>query len=272
MKKTFFYLLPLAFLITQCKRGEILTSSWKNNGIVCDGNTQDWDNPLRFSNEKIAFDVSNDQKNLYLCFLFDSKETKMKVIRSGFEVWIDTAAGNKKNTGILFVPNLQHPVKNNGHRKNDIREENDSLKSKFITNITECNVKGFLDVPNQKISAENPYDFKIAANFNQNEDLIYETAIPFSHFLRQPISKNGSVKTISLSFVIKAAEFQNQGHGRGAGMHGSGGMHGGGGEGGMHGGGRNYDSENGQGADSHRNSQNLSTTDKFHYRIKLAQN
>lgn len=80
------------------------TSEWAKNSISIDGNSNDWDLPIKNydSDTKLFFEIKNDNKNLYLCFQSKDQMNQAKMIRAGMKIILSSKINGKHKATIDF--------------------------------------------------------------------------------------------------------------------------------------------------------------------------
>ncbi|MEQ9168564.1 MAG: hypothetical protein RLO12_20060, partial [Fulvivirga sp.] len=103
-----------SLLLTTLVYGQkkVSMSKWQDKPIVVDGELEEWSNGLSPMKEgiyydkttKLAYAVSNDEKNIYLFFRIVDQTMQMKVLKTGLLVSIDTTGKMKKS------PSINYPI------------------------------------------------------------------------------------------------------------------------------------------------------------------
>jgi hypothetical protein len=181
----------------------------------------------------------------------------MKIMSSGFEVWVDTTGKKKQNVGLLFIPE-HNPMEGERHsfipgQKPDIN----MLKQRLLLSMNEIRTKGLAKLGETSIPFRNNTGIHTALNVNAKGDIVFELILPLGEIYKEKNNYLNQKKPISVGLIINAPKRHEEGedqelkHGgdeegmNGQGMYrgGGGGMHGGVGGGGMrHGGGHNMES------------------------------
>ncbi len=91
-----------ALLFMDC--GELkFESAWLDRDIIIDGSYDEWENLLKFSEDKrITVGMANDNNHLYVCLLSADEHLLLQSLAAGFTVWFDPSGGKKKELGIRF--------------------------------------------------------------------------------------------------------------------------------------------------------------------------
>ena len=206
--------------MTACSKKIVNQSTWQSNVIVADGNSSDWEMPLNYYDKdtKCGYTISNDTRNLYLCFSFADEMTQMKILHAGMEIWLDTLGKKKHTIGILFplpsVPMLNREAGEpymNG--RNGKRPDKLSARKKFLSEYHELELVGFSGAEEGLIPRENVYGIHVNINWDENNNMIYESVIPFKTFYKDSLSSSDNTKVFALNLIIKAQEMPQMGPG-----------------------------------------------------------
>jgi len=235
-------------------------TSWQSKPVVVDGDPSEWFIPLRFydADTKLNYTLSNDDEKIYLCVRIVDELSQAKVIRNGINIWFDTLAKKNKQCGILFpVPDkgaddyqtdgASTDGDGGGHHRGGGSGKHggvDAVKKKFLRQANQMQLIGFKKGIPDYLAPENEYGINVSINWDVNNIMIYEAAIPFKAFYKPALVAKDSLRNFDFSMTIHgfpAPEKKDDGSnsGGGGGMGGSGGGMGGGmpGGGGMGGGG-----------------------------------
>jgi len=239
---------PLLFF-AGCSSPLVYSSIWQDKPVTIDGKATEWKIPLDYYDDKtkLNFSISNDKTNIYFCIRATEDETQKGIIHEGFQIWLDTTGGKKKQIGIQF-PIIQRNERGTSgsssspHSRSlgtDETPEANVLKRQYSGTTSQIKLTGFSNATNGLASVPNIYGINACLNWDTNSIMIYEVSIPFNTFYKASLSPSDSAKVLGISFIATVAPPRNAGGegeegGHGGGM-GGGGM--GGGMGGMHGGG-----------------------------------
>jgi uncharacterized membrane protein YgcG len=233
--------------------------------ILVDGNIKEWGDSLRYYNKekKINFAIANTKDTLYMAIRVNDRSEQTRILRAGITFSIDPKGKKKETFSLTFplnvggtAPKLDLHKEDNGEITPQEREE---LQKERLTTLRGIRCVGFKDIEDEMITTSNTYGIKAAVNYDDNEYLVCEAAIPLSFFHVEDISKNEWAFNFKINGITRPEpthngeeDAQSSGGGRGGrggGMGGEG-MGGGGrgGHGGGHkGGGQNADSGQGSG-------------------------
>jgi hypothetical protein len=250
MKKIVLMLL-VAMVFASCSRKIYSSLQWQSNKVVADGKIPEWDNPLRFYDykSKINYTISNDNKNLYLCFKVSDETEKMKILHSGVEFRIDTTG--KKSYPIIFtypLPNEQMQMQHGKRGENQAdassgeRQNRSYMLQKRLSLAKDVQLVGFKP-PLDGIVISGTSGIYVAINIDSSGVMFCESIIPFGTFYKNELEPVDSNRVFGFELIVNAFEaptHEGGEEGGGGGMQGGGGMSGGGmhggGGGGMHGG------------------------------------
>jgi hypothetical protein len=90
-------------IIYSCSKS-VYPTAWENTPVVADGILNEWSVPLQYydENTKLNYDITNDQKNLYVSIRSNDEQIQTKMLRGGFTLWIDVTGKKKQITGITY--------------------------------------------------------------------------------------------------------------------------------------------------------------------------
>ena len=227
----FCYCITICFRIIFCTR-RYAKISWVTSPVTIDGKAQEWKLPLRLydNGTKLFFAFANDDKNLYVCFQAPDDMFQTKIMRAGMEVSL--SAKGKHKVSITFPLTQQSASTPQGDNNEEQTTDRKNKRTSFILQNTMMNVKGFA-TRNGIIPINDTSGINAAMNWDDNNKLTYEIAIPFKQWLGEGYSIADIQKDISLDVEINALKQSHRNNGGGeSGMTGKGGRMGGGG--GMH--------------------------------------
>lgn len=154
---------------------------------------------------KLAYAISNDASNLYLRFKASDEFIKMKIIRAGMTVSIDTT-GKKKRTVKINYPMqsvFERPTGNSG--SGNTKPDSDAMKAKFQQQPQNMMLSGFRD-GNGIGPLRNGNGVVAELSWDPNDDLIYELVVPFSSFWTADPETISSTRVIALQVTLDAME------------------------------------------------------------------
>lgn len=262
-------------LFVSCSHKLAPEGHYQTSPIVTDGKTDDWPMPLRFSNSKYTFqyNVTNDDRNLYICVSSRETATQLRILRSGLTIWFDPKGEKNKTIGLYFPLRKEpdpEPYRGNGSGYQDggdyaggrgngntggsrvAGSDLNTHEAELLLRSNYYNTTGFPGIENGQFGvtdSKGPVQLAIKHD-DKDTVLVYEIMIPIQNVLGANWKAKAAKKNFSVGIVLNSTPGMGGG-GRRPG--GGGGMRGmGGGMGGMRvplgGGGRRYGGGGGGGS------------------------
>ncbi len=264
-------------LFVSCSHKLAPEGHYQASPIVTDGKTDDWPMPLRFSTASytLQYNVTNDDKNLYICVSSREVATQMRILRSGMTIWFDPKGEKNKTIGLYFPIRKQpDPERYRGRNTGSGSYTDDggyatargngnagggstgsdvnTREAELLLQSNYYNTTGFPKIENGQFGVtdtKGPVQLAIKHD-DQDSLLVYEVTIPIQNVLGVNWKAKADKKAISVGIVLNSTPGMGGG---GGGRPGGGGMRGmGGGMGGMRvplgGGGRRYGGGGGGGS------------------------
>ncbi|MBW4888932.1 hypothetical protein KXQ82_04370 [Mucilaginibacter sp. HMF5004] len=128
---------------------------------------------------KINYIIANDDKNLYVVIKTADQSTTMRIMSAGITLAVNPK-GKKKETYAVTFPIISQKDMAGQERVSpgvegpDINAMQRSMRSKMVI----IGVKGFPLINFDQISIYNSYGIKTAIDFDEQNNLCYEAAIP----------------------------------------------------------------------------------------------
>ncbi len=293
MRNLNFYLTLLLFASTlaSCSSSNFIQSVPQTKPIVIDGDASDWQLPLAYYDKetKLSFTVSNDSSKLYFCFQAFDQELQTKIVRGGFQIFLDTNGGTGKDVSMLYPVSstLQRPESSYGGGYGSSSDNFDPIaalrRSFFRSQANEILLTGFFPPASGLVPLRNAFGIEVRINWDTiNNVLNYEASIPFSTFYKHLLVPADSSRVIGLTFTVNGVtrpsganrQASSDGSsGGGAGYPGSsGGVYPGGGAsgGGFGGGGRGGGGRHGGGRGASSGSSMLAESQTLSVKLRLA--
>ena len=249
---------------------------------VVDGNMKEWGDSLRYYNKekKINFSIANTKDTLYMAIRVNDRSEQRRILRAGITFSIDPKGKKKETFSITFPLNVDGSTQKPDFKKDDNGEittqDRDELMRERLTTLRGFKVTGFKDVEYDMITTTNTYGIKAAVNYDDNEYLICEAAIPLSFFHVDDLYKNEWAFNFKINGLTRPAQSAGEGQGGSGGRGGRGGGGGsfGGGGGGFGGGGgrggRGGGKSGGQNSEGSQGNSELFKTEDFWEKFYLA--
>ena len=237
---------------------------WQSTPVTIDGKATEWQIPLEFfdAKTKLNFSISNDMTNLFICIRVTDETAEMGILRTGMQLWIDTACKKNRAVGIQFpmVQREQGTSSGRGSRQQSSQDGNSSTQPSgsgydnmpdtgkinrmhrhFNASPKQMRVTGLRNIPDGLVELPSIYNINVSLDWDNSGAMIYEAAIPLNTIYKKPFATSDSNKVLGISFNITTIP-KKTGVGGAGGHHGAaggmgGGMGGGGREGSEHEGG-----------------------------------
>ena len=175
----------LILSLTACSEPTII-SNWQNSDISIDGNVNDWAGNLNyFDDEKAAIGVSNDNDYIYFCLTTSDNDNIMKILRTGFTVWLDPQSSDGKTIGIKYP--IKSKINDVGDRRNQQlgKEKNngDNLTKKidqFNSDQNEILIVNEDKFPLNALPVANNDGLEVNINYAMHQ-FVYELKVPLAN-------------------------------------------------------------------------------------------
>jgi hypothetical protein len=209
MSKRTYILAFIPILLTSCSGRYIERCIWQDKPLFTEGSYGIWPIPNYYNNKtRLSYTVSNDQKNLYLCFKTTDEFTQMKILKSGMEVWIDTNGGKHQNIGILYpvqgirkhLPPLpEQPVKG-------VRPDKRLIKKRIIDENQFVKLIGFKNCNTTplRLKDQQCLSLKMDIDSDNANTLVYRIVIPFASFFKENLKVTDSNVVFRFMVLIDA--------------------------------------------------------------------
>ena len=181
------------------------TARWPTEKVRVDGIANEWANPLNFYDIKthLMFGIANDSNTLYLCFQNPDGGAQSKLFRCGLKVSIAVKKLKLKAT-------LTYPLPHSGEEDAGPNHAADMelLKNNFRLQSIMMVAEGFA-LHNGMLPVNDSSVIKTAINWNENNNMIYELAIPFTEIYGSNYSATDLANELTLQVEINAMEKPN---------------------------------------------------------------
>ena len=219
---------------------DVSQAKWQKNKIVIDGDDNEWNPPFNlFDNTSgMVFTISNDKKNLYLCFTENEELKAEKLMKAGWSFELSSSEKKRKfNVSVAFPKIEDQNIKMRADYTNQV--------GYYKMDLATIKTKGFVS-NNGDIPLMNKEGVNIGIGSSGEQKIIYEIAIPIHELMSEDKLELNELITldVTINALDKPAGGQPSGGGKGGYSGGggrSGGSHMGGGG---RGGGRGASSQN----------------------------
>lgn len=205
MKTSKFSTILFLFVLTGSFAQEDVRGKWRTKAIRVDGVPSEWANPLRLYHAEtgLFFDIQNDSSTLYFCFQSKDEATQLKINKLGMKVEI-IARGKQKCKAAIEFP-ISGKKDNMIEDPKTIGEEHNitHLKQGFILQHANYASSGFI-TQNGVLPLSDTSAIRLAMNWDANNVLTYEIAIPFKEMFGTAFSLTTFTKAMILKVEINA--------------------------------------------------------------------
>src|ERR1700744_2576451 len=155
-------ILLAGLVFASCSPNLAPAGHYQDTTVKVDGFPSEWTLPLRFSNASytLQYNVTNDDKNLYVCVLSTDDNTQFRILRSGMTLYFDPKGKKNKEISLHFP--IQKPVDPGANRTGSTinyqnREQNrDTRKEELLLQSNYYSTTGFLGIENGQFSPGDP--------------------------------------------------------------------------------------------------------------------
>ncbi len=155
-----------------------IRGKWRSAPLKVDGKADIAVDSLSNFNENtgFSFEISNDEKNLYMAIKSHNKTNLNKILNKGITFSVNTEGKKKPGASILF-PVLEPAGQQLANKPNSSPDE--AMRKQTLSRIRQFKVAGFAEILDGPISLQNTYGLEAAAGF-ESEDLYIEIQIPLA--------------------------------------------------------------------------------------------
>jgi hypothetical protein len=221
-------LITAILLISSCSRKVVYTNKWQSDDFT-DLNKAETGQSLRFYDpkSKLQYEVTNDNKNLYVCIKATDQQLQSEITKSGMKVGIDTLGKNKPQVLILYPFPATRQQSNssdqNQSRHYSHRTDTSSHRSRSSSQFGEVHLSGFDPAINGILPPDNNFGISINIMWDTMNTMYYKAIIPFKTFYKDSLTASDSIKIFSFSVIVNEYA-QQPGSGGNGGIRPSGGI------------------------------------------------
>jgi hypothetical protein len=230
--KTLPFVLTLSLCLAACSRKMAPIGHYQATPVVADGIPDDWTLPLRFANANytLQYNVTNDNRNIYICALSRDEQTMLRMLRAGITVYLDPKGQNGRDISLHYPLRKQPDPNVRDHNGEPLTNQNDSsFKQELLQHSDSYGTTGFSGIENGQFAVgdtKNP--IRVAVQFSHHDSLlVYEAVIPIVNVLGADLSSRNPKKAFSIGVVLNtpsgqtvAGSQRHNGGGRGIGVNG----------------------------------------------------
>lgn len=220
MKIKLYILLALFILaaigMSSCNSSQnIVSTKWysSDSTIVVDGNLDEWEHPLKESNQYrgIQYNTGNDAKNFYFCIRINDKAIQRKIMGLGLSIYLDTLGKRKEKIGIGYPMALtQKQIETISFQasKGSFKIDDRALDDAYAAICQEFELLGFVEEdPEERIQVSNlaSKDLKTAMGFDHVGAMLCEFKIPLEQLYSGKVQYN-EIMSIGIKVNQPAAD------------------------------------------------------------------
>jgi hypothetical protein len=230
--KTLPFVLTLSLCLAACSHKMAPVGHYQTTPVVADGIPDDWTLPLRFANANytLQYNVTNDNRNIYICALSRDEQTMLRMLRAGITVYLDPKGQNGRNIS-LHYPLRKQPDPNVRDRNGEpLTNQNDSsFRQELLEHSDSYGTTGFSGIENGQFAVgDTKSPIRVAIQFSHHDSLlVYEAIIPIVNVFGADLSSRNPKKPVSIGVVLNtpsgqtvAGSQRHNGGGRGIGVNG----------------------------------------------------
>jgi hypothetical protein len=233
------FLLASGFFLASCSPKLAPAGHYQDVPVVADGQTDDWQLPLRFSDAHYAlqYNVTNDNKNFYICVISTDVHTQMRMLKDGLTIYFDPKGDQNKDISLHFpMRKPSDPVEDKRFSAGEPSPaDSRKRREELLFQSDNYGTTGFLDIENGNFGvADARSPVRVAIKLNQQDSiLVYEAIIPIGNVMTANWQARAARKNFSVGIALNPLSLSRPayndrphgGGGRGMGM-GINGMHG----------------------------------------------
>ena len=244
--------LAVCSIFASCGHNLAPLGHYQSTPVVADGQLNDWKQPLRFNypNYPIQYNITSDEKALYICVATGDEETQLRMLRSGLTIWLDPKGEKNKTIG-LFFPIRKQPEPSQYRSRGSYADgsgdyagrggtgggravNTGTRKAELLLQSNYYNTTGFLNMENGQFGITDTSSPIRLAIKNEDRDslLVYEVVIPLRNLVGPNWMAKAAKNQVSINLALNSTPGTGGGYrggrpaGGGIGIRGMGGMRG----------------------------------------------
>lgn len=181
-----------------------------------DGSVQEWGTTdLQYDKKlKCVYSIASDENNVYVFVKSLDKAQEMRILDGGVEVWLDTESKGLNAIGVLF-PLPQGPMAQTERtplKKTQQKPDEKIAQVQSKLKLVNYNLSGFKKEWNGNQSVKGNCPVKVAIDWDEKNNLVYELAIPYTAL---PNELRAKMDLLTLNIVINGIALPQNDQGRG---------------------------------------------------------
>jgi len=179
---------PITLCFSACSHKLAPLGHYQATPVVADGLADDWTLPLRFANSAytLQYNITNDNKNIYICALSRDERTMIRMLRAGITVYFDPKGQAARDISLHF-PLRKQPDPNIRNRNGEplTNQPDGGWKEELLGQSDSYGTTGFSGIENGQFSvADNKSPLRVAIRLTRHDSLlVYEAIVPIENIL-----------------------------------------------------------------------------------------
>lgn len=187
--------LPAACVVLACSRPPTASraSRFVPTPPTIDGQAMEWTDSLRYDpGSKLQYQVLNDGRAVYVRLKAADPATQARLLRLGFVVWLDTTGRNQQQFGVRFPLSGRAAAdapapRPEGAGAGDARLGRGARIRQTLASLREMELLHYKGSQEPTLTdTQSPLGVKLAVGLDEQENLIYELAVPLRLLYRHP--------------------------------------------------------------------------------------
>jgi len=217
-------------IISGCGHKLAPLGQYQSTPIVADGQINDWKQPFNYAGYGIQYNITSDDKNIYICVSSSDEETQLRILRAGMTIWFDPKGEKNKTIGLFFPMRKQSDPGQSRSRgsyadgsgdyasrsrvngdnptgRGNGRVDMETRKAELLLQSNYYNTTGFLLIENGQFGITDTSGPIRLAIKNDDKDslLVYEVVIPLRNVLGPKWMARAAKNKLSMDLALNAA-------------------------------------------------------------------
>ncbi|HTR29198.1 MAG TPA: hypothetical protein VMH27_08005 [Puia sp.] len=206
-------ILALTLCSAACSHKLAPLGRFQTTPVVADGLPDDWTLPLRFANSAytLQYNITNDDRNIYICALSNDERTIIRMLRAGMTVYFDPKGETARDIS-LHYPLRKQPDPNIRNRNGEpLTSQPDSgWKEELLQQSDSYGTTGFSGIENGQFSvAGNKGPIQVAIRLTHHDSLlVYEAIVPIGNILGSELAGRNPETKFSVGVILNTPSGQ----------------------------------------------------------------
>jgi hypothetical protein len=209
--RTFLLISLSGMAMLACSPKISITSAWQNQPLSI-ASSENWPAPMGTDkSSRLDYALSNDQNKLFITLQTADPATRLRILRAGMELEIQTP-WNAKNPGIIKYPLPEERItmfdgigRQEGPRDRT-RQDHTEMFNRLMANQTELDLSGFLNHNNGRVTLKNEDGINISVTMDSLGVITYKAMVPLNTLFSENFTGNITQNNLLLTIRINALE------------------------------------------------------------------